>query len=145
MKKYLHVLLVFLSFVMINCKSYSLNSIPYVLSGSFMMEADSEDYSICGVDFYLKNKSKREIKKINIIFYLFDSDGEPACECPNKINVEIEKSVPAESDWSFCMSLDGFMNTIPSDYLCIDYLYISRIDYEDGSVWEDPYGIVAFQ
>ena len=37
------------------------------------------------------------------------------------------------------------MNSVPEDYLIIDYLYLSKIEYEDGTVWEDPYGLIAFK
>ena len=57
----------FISFLLflINCKGYSEDIIPYVMTGDFVMDDSSENYSICGVDFYLLNKSDKEIKNIN--------------------------------------------------------------------------------
>ena len=133
-------LLIFLA----GCKGYSLDSVPYVISGKFVMEDNSSDYSICGTEIYLLNKSQKEVKTVNIIFYLFDKDGEPACECRNKISVEIERELSAGEDCTFCISLDSYMNSIPEEFLLVDYLYIARIEYEDGSLWEDPFGLVAF-
>ena len=127
------------------CKTYSLEKIPYVMTGDFVMEESSADYSICGVDFFLLNKSEKEIKSLTIVFFLFDKDGETAFECRSKISAQIEKDISAGEDCSFCMSLDNFMNSIPSEYLIVDYLYLSKIEYQDGSVWEDPYGLVAFR
>ena len=145
MKNVIRVFFLMSVFFLSGCKGYSLDSIPYLISGDFVMEDDSTDYSICGVDFYLLNKSEKEIRKINIVFYLFDQDGEPACECMNKISAETELSVlPGESS-RFCMSLDSFMNSFPENYLFVDYLYLAKIEYEDGSTWEDPYGLVAFK
>lgn len=137
----------FISFLLflINCKGYSEDIIPYVMTGDFVMDDSSENYSICGVDFYLLNKSDKEIKNINIVFYLFDYDGEPAYECQNKISVEIEKYIGPDEECNFCMSLDRYMNSIPSEELTVDYLYLAKIEYDDGSVWEDPYGLVAFK
>ena len=34
---------------------------------------------------------------------------------------------------------------VTQDPLLVDYLYVSKIEYEDGSRWEDPYGLVAFK
>lgn len=144
MRKLIRLFLITFAFFVCSCKGYTLDSIPYVINGDFVMEDSSPDYSICGVDFFLFNKSEKEIRKINIIFYLFDKDGEPAYECRNKISVEIEIDIPAGESTSFCMSLDKFMNAIPSDYLLVDYLYLAKIEYEDGSEWEDPYGLIAF-
>ena len=81
MKKNYKILMTILFFILTGCKTYSIDSVPYVMSGDFVMEENSADYSICGVDFLLLNKSEKEIKKINIVFFLFDKDGEPAFEC----------------------------------------------------------------
>ena len=37
------------------------------------------------------------------------------------------------------------MNQFPEEALYVDYLYVSRIEYEDGSLWEDPFGLTAFK
>ena len=145
MKKKICPIIALLSFVFLSCSSFSLESLPYVLNGEFVMEDNSPDYSICGVDFTLLNKSQKEIKGMNVIFYLFDQDGEPAAECQNKISVQIEKKISPGETACFCMSLDSFMNFVPENFLVVDYLYIARIVYEDGSVWDDPYGFMAFK
>lgn len=138
-------LMIFILSFFAGCKTWSFDSVPYVISGDFVMEENSSDYSICGIDISLLNKSEKEIKNVSIVFFLFDHDGEPAYECRSKIAVEVEKSIAAREFSSFCISLDKFMNAIPQDTLLIDYLYVSKIEYEDGSKWEDPYGLVAFK
>ncbi len=145
MKNFARVFIFVCTILLISCKAYSQDTVPYVISGEFVMNEDSEDYSICGVDFYLLNKSEKEIKTINIIFFLFDQDGEPASECRNKISVEVEKCLIGGESCSFCLSLDSFMNTVPASPLLIDYLYLGKIEYLDGSLWEDPFGLVAFK
>ena len=52
--------------------------------------------------------------------------------------------IDAGESCNFIMSLDKFMNAIPSDPLIVDYLYLAEIEYEDGSVWKDPLGLIAF-
>ena len=145
MEKNIRFAILFFFFLMTGCKGYSLDSIPYVVSADFVMEDDSPDYTICGVDFYFINKSDKEIKKINIVFYLFDQDGEPANECRSNISIEFELSIMPQEESRFCLSLDSFMNAIPETPLFIDYLYLAKIEYEDGSVWEDPFGLMAFK
>ena len=55
--------LIFCAFLLIlfgtGCKTYSLESIPYVMTGDFVMEENSPDYSICVVDIFLLNKSEK--------------------------------------------------------------------------------------
>ena len=136
---------ILLSLLLISCNGYSLDSIPYVISGDFVMNDGSKDYSICGVDIYLFNKSEKEISSVNVVFFLFDKDGEPAVECQNKISAQVEQPVSGQEDCTFCLSLDRFMNSVPEENLLVDYLYLSRIEYEDGSCWEDPYGLAVFK
>ena len=85
------------------------------------------------------------MKKINLVFFLFDQDGEPAYECRSKISLEIERKISAGEKSTFCISLDNFMNSVPSELLMVDYLYLAKIEYEDGTCWEDPYGLIAFK
>ena len=126
------------------CKLFDLESVPYIISGDFVMEENSSDYEICGVDFFLINKTEKEIKKIKLVFFLFDQDGEPAYECQSRISLDIDISVMGKEKKSFCLCLDNFLNSIPENYLFVDYLYLAEIEYEDGSVWEDPFGLIAF-
>ena len=143
--KSLKLFLVFIPLCFLNCKTYSFESVPYVMTGDFVMEDNSSDYKICGLDLFMLNKSEKEIAKMNIVFFLFDQDGEPAFECQNKISVEVDKCVSSGDTCTFCISLDRFMNAVPEEKLLVDYLYLSKIEYEDGSLWEDPYGLVAFR
>lgn len=129
----------------IGCKSYSFDTIPYLINGDFVMEENAADYSICGMDIFLLNKSEKEIRNMTIVFFLFDQDGEPAYECRSKIAVELDKDIAGGESCSFCISLDKFMNAVPQELLMPDYLYLAKIVYEDGSSWEDPYGLVAFK
>ena len=109
------------------------------------MEADSENYSVCGLNFQFYNQSVKQVKEISVAFFLFDKDGEPARECSNRINLEIESRIEAGDSLKKCISLDRFMNQFPEEALYVDYLYVSRIEYEDGSFWEDPFGLTAFK
>ncbi len=127
------------------CSFMPLNSVPYMVDGDFVMEEASEEYSVCGIDLIFFNQSDKCVKNFSIVFFLFDKDGEPARECSNRISFDIEKTVEARDSFSKCLSLDKYMNFFPEELLWVDYLYVSRIDYEDGTFWEDPYGLVAFK
>ena len=56
--------MVFVFLIFAGCKTWSFDSVPYVISGDFVMEENALDYSICGIDIYLVNKSEKEIKNI---------------------------------------------------------------------------------
>ena len=84
------------------------------------------------------------IKEFELVFFLFDSDGEPAYECPGRISFSIEKEIDPDEVFNICLSLDSYMIFVPQSLLEIDYLYVSKIVYANGSVWEAPFGFSAF-
>lgn len=137
--------LIFTIICVTGCKSYSIEPAPYIASGEFVMEEESTDYSICGVNVVVLNKSDKNICGMNLVFFLFDKDGEPAEECRNMLSFEIEKKIEGREQSSFCLNLDKYVNAVPEEKLQVDYLYLSKIIYEDGFVWEDPFGLVAFR
>ncbi len=139
------LLLVILFLFSGSCKSYAQSYAPYLLDGEFVMEDGAADYSICGIKLFLVNKSDKNISKVNLVFFLFDKDGEPAIECRNKLEFKVERVIAATESCDFCIGLDKYMNSIPSESLYVDYLYLSKIEYEDGSSWEDPFGLMAFK
>ena len=75
---------------------------------------------------------------------LFDEEGEPAYECPGRVSFSIEKEIGPDEIFEICLSLDSYMIFVPRSLMEIDYLYVSKIHYADGSVWEDPFGFSAF-
>ena len=145
MKKNYLIVFLFLLVLFSGCKNFSIESVPYLISGEFVMESGSENYSVCGFDFQFYNQSVKNIKEISVVFFLFDKDGEPAHECSNRIAFDIEAKIEAGVPFKKCLSLDRFMNQFPEELLYVDYLYVSRIEYEDGSLWEDPFGLTAFK
>ncbi len=147
MKKWIRIVFLVFAFFVSGCEAYSkdlYDSIPYVADAEFVMEEGAADYSICGVNLFVMNKSEKNISSMNIVFFLFDKDGEPASECRSKLSFEAEKTIAPGEQASFCISLDSYMNTIPSEALVVDYLYLAKITYDDGSIWEDPLGLMAF-
>lgn len=126
------------------CNLFPFEKKPYFVSADFVMEEDAVEYKVCGADILFCNTSDLTVKEFEIVFYLFDSDGEPASGCQNRLDFIIEKEVEPGGEFQNCLSLDSYMAVMPQSLLEIDYLYVSRILYTDGSVWEDPYGLVAF-
>lgn len=134
-----------LGFFLSSCKVFPAEPVPYVADCDFVMEENSNDYSICGADFSIYNRSEKDIRAFSIVFYLFDKDGEPASECQGRISFDVEQEVASGEKLELCLSLDKFMNFVPEEGLEVDYLYISKIIFMDDSVWEDPFGLLAFK
>ena len=126
------------------CSVFSIERTPYSVTAEFVMEEDSPSYKICGVDFSIYNFSTESIKEFELVFFLFDSDGEPASECPGRLSFTIEKEIEPDEVFNICLNLDSYITSVPQSLLEIDYLYVSKIVYANGSVWEDPFGFSAF-
>ena len=130
--------------LLLGCSAFSAERNPYSIAADFVMEEESDDYKICGANIFFYNHSFLTVKEFELVFFLFNSEGEPAPECSERLTFAIEKEIGPDEDFTICLNLDSFMTFIPEVPLDIDYLYVTKIVYEDGSVWEDPYGFNAF-
>ncbi len=142
--KFLKILCCFMVLAFFSCSAFSLERSPYTINANFVMEEESSVYKICGVELSFSNLATETVKEFEVVFFLFDSDGEPAYECTNRLAFSIEREIGPDEDFSVCLSLDSYMTFVPQSLLEIDYLYVSRITYADGSIWVDPYGFSAF-
>ena len=142
--KFLKILCCFIVLAFFGCSAFSLERSPYTINADFVMDEESSVYKICGVELSFSNLATETVKEFEVVFFLFDSDGEPAYECPNRLAFSIEREIGLDEDFSVCLSLDSYMTFVPQSLLEIDYLYVSRITYADGSIWVDPYGFSAF-
>lgn len=127
-----------------SCSVYAKEPAPYYINADFVMEENSSDYEICGVDLYFLNKIEKKIEEFTVVFYLFDEDGEPISEGKSNIVLNVNREIGDNQAYFDCLSLDKYFNEKPDFYTSIDYLYVSRIVYEDGSVWQDPFGMICF-
>lgn len=142
--KFLKILCCIIVLAFFGCSAFSLERSPYTINADFVMDEESSVYKICGVELSFSNLAAETVKEFEVVFFLFDSDGEPAYECPNRLAFSIEREIGSNEDFSVCLSLDSYMTFVPQSLLEIDYLYVSRITYADGSIWVDPYGFSAF-
>lgn len=116
---------------------------PYLVRGEMVME-DSAIYEIAGLEFSFLNKSNKAVKSFTLVFYFFDEDGNAPAVGSNNVVLEIVGNVGCGRLEEDCISLDKFLYEIPEEPYVLDYMYVSRIVYEDGSEWTDPFGVYAF-
>ncbi len=126
-----------------SCSAFTKNNIPYLIDAEMVME-DSPDYEVAGLNFDFFNKENKTVSKITMVFYLYDSDGNPVSFGKSNIVVSVGVTVEPGERIQGCISLDGFLFEYPEEVYQVDYLYLSQIVYEDGSSWSDPFGLLAF-
>ncbi|MCF0242881.1 MAG: hypothetical protein HUK25_09590 [Treponema sp.] len=128
-----------LVFIFSSC-SFSYDAAPYLIKGEMAI-----DYDTYGEEstfkFSFLNRSKKNVESFTVVFFLFDEDGNPPLMGkPNIVN-KVISFIEAGEEFSSSFSLDSFFNVIPETPLLVDYLYVSAIEYEDGTVWKDPFGL----
>jgi len=117
---------------------------PYLVQGNFIMD-DSiyDDFSV--FEYAFENNSEKTVTAFCLVFYLFDSDGNPAVNGNPCITRLVKKEIgPGEILKSF-FSLDEYLAVVPEEELQVEYLYVSRIEYSDGSEWKDRFGVLSLQ
>jgi len=128
-----------------NYASYSQSKRPYYMQGEVSISSDTGDFKYAGVNITFCNNTEKDIKKIVLILFLSDFDDSSTFSGNNRIVSEYSKSIDSLSTAVYCISLDDYITAVPDTPYQIDCLYAARIEYEDGSIWEDPYGIYAVQ
>lgn len=141
-KVYVKIVLAVTCFFM-GCSLYARNKSPYLINAQMVME-DSDAYDIAGLDLYIFNKTDKCIRDFTVVFYVYDADGNPPEGMKNNLVIPVEAEIEADDELSACICLDKYLTFIPEEPFQIDFLYLSKITYEDGSEWSDPFGLNYF-
>ena len=146
------ILFVFCSMQILGTKIYAFNFLPYSIKGDFEGSADenSSSYTFSG---QFDNKSEKPVSSFTVVFYVFDQDGNCPLQKRNNVVCMINESIPSGSNFEFNINMDEYLHESSYDYdseedeereYRTEYLYVSRICYEDGTEWSDPFGLEAF-
>ena len=122
--------------------AFEKKSVPYALSAKMVTDASSV-YEVAGIDFSFLNRGAKAVKSFTMVFFMYDEDGNPPGIGNNGVKLEVVVDVAAGECEEDLISLDRFLYEIPDSPYQLDYLYVSRILYEDGSEWSDPYGMYS--
>ncbi len=115
------------------------------MQGEVSISSDTGDFKYAGINITFYNNTEKGIKKVVLVLFLSGQDDSSSFSGDNRIVSEYTKNIDPLSTAEFCISLDDYIAVIPDEPYQIDSLYAVRIEYEDGSVWDDPYGIYAVQ
>ncbi len=123
---------------------------PYSIRGDISNTLSS---SASKIEFegVFTNKSSKAVESFTIVFFVLDEDGNSPLRGRNNVVIKIEETVSPDSDFAFSRGLDDYLY-ISDDFLLnedevgyeCEYLYVSRIEYGDGSEWSDPFGFEYF-
>lgn len=115
-----------------SCTSLSKNS-PYEVKGEVQSRKGGTAF-----EYTFHNKTEKAVSKIEFTLSLYDIDGEPVFS-GDWITMERPVYVKGWEDTEDYFCIDEFLETEEGN-LFTDYFYASKIWYEDGTFWEDPFG-----
>lgn len=130
-------------FIFSGCSLFAKSKPPYLIDAEMVMD-ESQDYEIAGLNFDFYNREDKKVKGFTMVFYLYDCDGNPVSIGKSNIVINVTIEVDAGERTQGCISMDQFLFEYPEEPYQVDYLYISKIEYEDESVWTDPFGLSVF-
>ncbi|MGI5107371.1 hypothetical protein H0R94_10155 [Treponema socranskii] len=116
---------------------------PYRIKGEVSVGADAAFYEYAGIALAFYNASGRAVRKFFAVVFLSGSDEESPFTEGNCIVLEYDENIAPYAVVNAEFSLDDYISEMPDEAYCIDFLYVSKIEYDDGSVWEDPFGLYA--
>ena len=116
---------------------------PYRIKGEVSVGADAAFYEYAGIALTFYNASGRAVRKFFAVVFLSGSDEESSFTEGNCIVLEYDENIAPHAAVNAEFSLDDYISEMSDEAYRIDFLYVSKIEYDDGSVWEDPFGLHA--
>ena len=117
--------------------------LPYAISG--MVNENEEGLSgQKTMELSFDNLSKKEISSFTTVMFVFDQEGNSVLKNKNSLVLKFEERVLPGENLTVSVLLDSYVYDTEDEYYEIEYLYVSIIEYCDGSYWYDPFGLKRF-
>lgn len=140
MRKFLLINVLF-CLLMASCSNSVWHEVPYYISDKKIVMQEDEDicrYAEAVFEFY--NNTDKEIESVEIVFFFFDDQNRPGM-FNYKIKTQVPCPVEARHAKAIKVSLDPYIGPDVKDQYKLGLSYLSRINYSDGSVWNDQWGV----
>ena len=122
--------------------SPSAESPPFVITKPVFEIIERPYYfNYAGIVFKFMNQGREIVEKITVSFLLFDqrTQNSPFVGS-NRFEITRGDPVYPDQNREIIISLDKFIHVAPNEPYLIDSFYISKIQYVNGSVWQDKFG-----
>ena len=142
MKRLFVCALVFVSAAFLFSKD-SKEKLPYAINGIIgENEESSSNQKTLELSFY--NLSKKEISGFTAVMFIFNQEGNSVLKNKNSLVLKFEEMVLPGEDLTLYVDLNSYIYDTEDESYEIEYLYVSIIEYCDGSYWYDPFGLKRF-
>lgn len=135
---------IFLLFSVIPCFAEKKSAVPYcfeefkVVSGEKLNLEDS-----FAAIFALENTGIKKIQKFSLVFTVTDFEGKNPFTGGNSLVVECAASILPGEIFRMYMPLDEYLSDSETSDLILEEVFLKRIEYDDGSLWEDKFGFYS--
>lgn len=130
--------------VICSCASITGSNCPYVIDNPHIELGKKKNVcNFAGAYFTFCNTSEKTVKDFSVSFLVFDEDGESPMVGSNRIESEHTIKVESNQCVDVSVGLDKYFQTISESNYVIDYFYVKKINYMDGSFWSDMFGSYA--
>lgn len=138
METFLFLLLFFTT----SCRQ-ALDEPPVIVSKpACLLTSTHGTFSHAGVSFRCHNTGCRKISSLEVTFSVFtDEKGGNPFYGSNVITAAVHADLSAGASGTFEVSLDENLAFIPDKPFLIDFFYVRKVIFEDGSQWSDLLGM----
>ena len=118
---------------------------PYAVTTPVYKIAGPDDLcTLGGIFFDFYNKSEKEVIFIETCMNVFDTQtGELAFSGAGQLTSISSCKIEKTQKKNLCISLDEYLYKLETNSLCVDNFFISKIEYNDGTSWQDKFGVYA--
>lgn len=116
---------------------------PYVISRPVCVAGQCEGYyRFAGIDFDFRNTGKVAVAEMDVRCRVYDpvTKKNPFVGS-NDVSFSYRGSIAQGATASLRISLDEYAHVAPAEPYLVDFFTVRRIEYADGSTWEDPAGV----
>lgn len=107
-----------------------------------LLSSAGGNFRYAGVSFEVCNTGTQKIVSMEVSFVVFkDEKGGNPFYGSNVLNAVISLDLAPSSSAPLEVSLDPRLAVIPETPFVIDCFYVTKITWDDGSEWTDPYGL----
>lgn len=115
---------------------------PYVIGKPSCVVGEREGcYLVAGIEFDFFNVAETDITSLDISAMVYDRDTRKNPFIgSNRVLASLTGGITAKTKVTLAIPLDAYIYVAPTDPYIIDFFYVSRIDYSDGTSWFDSDG-----
>lgn len=124
--------------------SWGKNSCPYKFNEASVYTEKIEglcDYA--AAIFRIENVSAKKISELTLCFNVTDSEGNNPFAGGNAVKILLKKEILSGIEEEVVFEIDSYLDDNFDIDLCLKEVFVQKVVFEDGSFWEDKFGIYS--